>query len=211
MNLKTIAPRLVTIAATGALLVGGTMAYFSDEGTSSGNVFSAGTLDLKLDDKDTAGEFSDDVTASLEFSNMSPGNSQTGFVSLHNDGSLPIAEVLLGATQPATNDNDGNDLVLSSNLSDVLNLTVATDTTSDCVETVEEGDQVVDYTQLSGFSTLTALVNVDYDSLPGLPDSTRDYYLCVMATMDPDAGNAYQGDSVTVSLVFTAHQVTTQP
>jgi predicted ribosomally synthesized peptide with SipW-like signal peptide len=40
---------MVTILAAGALIVGATYAFFSDTETSTGNVFAAGELDLKID------------------------------------------------------------------------------------------------------------------------------------------------------------------
>ena len=48
MNKKLIIS-LATIAAVAAIAVGGTIAYFSDTETSTGNTFTAGTLDLLID------------------------------------------------------------------------------------------------------------------------------------------------------------------
>jgi len=50
--MKKIAMSLMTIAAVVALSVGATGAYFSDVETSTGNTFSAGTLDLNVDGKE---------------------------------------------------------------------------------------------------------------------------------------------------------------
>jgi predicted ribosomally synthesized peptide with SipW-like signal peptide len=49
MDKKKIISSLITIGAAGALLVGATFAFFSDNETSTGNTFTAGTLDLKVD------------------------------------------------------------------------------------------------------------------------------------------------------------------
>ena len=60
----------------------GTRAYFSDTGTSSGNILTAGTLDLKTDDVDG-------VSQTLLATNMRPGDimgSET--IILANSGSL---------------------------------------------------------------------------------------------------------------------------
>ena len=49
MDKKKIVSSLVTISAAGALLIGATFAFFSDNETSTGNTFTAGSLDLKVD------------------------------------------------------------------------------------------------------------------------------------------------------------------
>lgn len=186
-----------------ALMGGATFAFFSDQGTSTNNVFAAGNLDLKLDDSNE-GVFVDNVTASLGGPGMAPGTFNTGFVSLHNNGSVAIAEVELGATQTLTSDNG-----TPSNLSDVLNLTVKTGTNNIC--TAGDIDRTPAMTLALGNNsaplTLTELVNQDYDALPGLGS---DYFLCVTATMDSGASNAYQGDSVTIDFTFTANQDVSQ-
>jgi len=40
---------IAAVAFVGALVVGATIAYFSDTETSSGNIFTAGNIDLKVD------------------------------------------------------------------------------------------------------------------------------------------------------------------
>ena len=47
---KRILISLSVIGAVAAFAIGGTIAYFSDVETSTGNTFSAGTLDLKIRD-----------------------------------------------------------------------------------------------------------------------------------------------------------------
>src|SRR4030042_6608796 len=70
-----------TIAAAGALIIGATFAYFSDVGTSSGNTFGAGTLDLQLDDSDET-SFVDNVTATFNVTDMAPGTKAAQEISL---------------------------------------------------------------------------------------------------------------------------------
>ncbi len=45
---------LVMIAAVGAIVIGATGAYFSDTEVSSGNTFTAGTLDLNINEDNIA-------------------------------------------------------------------------------------------------------------------------------------------------------------
>ena len=79
MNVKVLASLLV-IGIVGAMLGAGTFAAFSDEETSSANVFTAGTLDISLG------------IASLDaaINNMVPGETRAITVVATNDGSLPL-------------------------------------------------------------------------------------------------------------------------
>jgi predicted ribosomally synthesized peptide with SipW-like signal peptide len=65
-------------------LVGGAFAYFDDTETSYGNTFTAGTLDLKVDNQD------DNNVVSINLGNMKPGD-DTGYYKwcLKNAGSMP--------------------------------------------------------------------------------------------------------------------------
>lgn len=201
---KKIALSAISILSALVLMGAATFAFFSNQGSSTGNIFAAGTLDLQLDDENE--QFIDDVSASITGSDMAPGDSTSGFISLHNNGSLSISDVVLGATQ--TNNTNGGD---GSDLADVLNLTVKTNPDDNtCPD--EDGD-TADLTGTIASAignsslplTLTELVNEDYDALPGLTPGSS-YFLCVTATLDSDAGNEYQGDSKTVNFDFTANQ-----
>jgi len=81
--MKKIIMSLAMIAAAGALVVGATGAYFSDTEESTGNTFSAGTLDLSIPEAGNPQEFP------VSFTNMMPGE-WTGKKSLElkNTGSL---------------------------------------------------------------------------------------------------------------------------
>ncbi len=200
ININTkILLSIASIMAAAALIVGATFAFFSDEETSSNNIFAAGDLDLQLDDEDES--FTDGVTASIGGSDLAPGDTVEGFISLHNDGSVDAAEVILGANQTA-NDNNGD----GSDLADVLELTIGTDTDSDCEDPT---DLTADIAAAIGDTNapllLIELVNADYNALSGLT-AGETYYLCITATLDEDAGNVYQGDSKTIEFVFTANQ-----
>jgi predicted ribosomally synthesized peptide with SipW-like signal peptide len=64
-----------------AMVAGGTFAYFQDTETSTGNSFTAGTLDLKLDGGDIN-------VVKFTVTNANPGESGHNFWTLHNAGSL---------------------------------------------------------------------------------------------------------------------------
>lgn len=199
---KKIAFSTMSILSALALMGGATFAFFTNAGTSSNNIFASGTLDLQLDDEDE--QFTDSVTGSIGGENMAPGDSVNGFISLHNNGSIDIGEVLFGATKTGFVDNGGG------NLEDVLNLTIGTDSASNC-ESPDDLTTTIDTAIGGGDGTLTLaeIIASDYDALVGLtaPVSAGDtYFLCMDAELDGDAGNIYQGDSVTVSFDFTAKQ-----
>jgi len=69
---------IFVIGAGSAAVGSGTLAYFSDTETSSGNSITSGTLDLTLDP----------TTTFLNKSNIKPGDSGTSTVELANKGSI---------------------------------------------------------------------------------------------------------------------------
>lgn len=79
--MKKILISLAIIGAVSAIVAGGTIAYFSDTETSTGNTFTAGTLDLKLN----AGDAN---VVMFNVSNLVPGQSGGAEVTLNNAGSI---------------------------------------------------------------------------------------------------------------------------
>ena len=65
--MKRILISLMSIALVGALVGGGIYAYFSDTETSTGNTFTAGTLDLEVDNENPW------TSTAVTASNMEPG------------------------------------------------------------------------------------------------------------------------------------------
>jgi spore coat-associated protein N len=89
---------VIGVAAGGA--GAGTMAYFQDTESSTGNTIDAGTLDLKLSDGD---EFTEDgVSGTWTISNAKPGDSVTSEVVLTNAGSLEADHVEFGVSVDET-------------------------------------------------------------------------------------------------------------
>jgi len=78
-------------------LVGGAFAYFDDTETSTGNTFTAGTLDLKVN--------GGDVFVPYSVGNLKPGESRgTDTYSIYNAGSLP-GVLSFKVTNVTTNEN----------------------------------------------------------------------------------------------------------
>ena len=80
--MKKIIISLAMVAVIGAVAIGGTIAYFSDTETSTGNTFTAGTIDLKVD--------GDNVLIPYSVDNLKPGESRgTPTYTITNTGTLP--------------------------------------------------------------------------------------------------------------------------
>lgn len=203
MNTR-IALSSLSIMAALALMGGAAFAFFSGTASSTNNIFAAGTLGLQLDDLNESTP-SATVSASFGGSNLVPGATVSGFLSLHNSGSIDIAEIKLGANQ-TNNSNNGD----GSNLADVLDLTVKVGDDNSCVTNATNLTTAIN-TALGGGGplTLTKLNVTDYDSLPGL-NVGPDRYLCMAFTMESTAGNPYQGDSITEDFILEAHQNVSQ-
>ena len=186
---KKIALSAMSILASLALLGGATFAFFSSAGTSTDNVFGTGTLTLLLDDVDDTTPAAT-IDASFGDSSMAPGETTSGFISMHNDGSIDIVEVNLGATETVSSTPD---------LAEKLNITSAEiDTVSTC------DDDPVDVS--SSFTTLAALNSADFD----LPSSDiaagATKYLCMTFELDEGTDDTYQGKSITETFTFIGHQ-----
>ncbi len=112
-----IAISLASIAAAGALVVGGTFAFFSDSSSSNGNLFRSGVLDLNVADNSEG--FGDNVSASFVTpENWAPGQTHIDFICFKNNGSVDIEQVLFALT--STNASDPgitlDDFVYVSNI-----------------------------------------------------------------------------------------------
>jgi len=86
MNTR-ILTSMLTIVAVVAAVGATTYALFSDSQTSSGNTFTAGSLDLALTDASENG--TDDETATWIFGNIAPGGSGGATLTVNNNGTLP--------------------------------------------------------------------------------------------------------------------------
>jgi len=115
--MNKIIKSLSVIAFVAAIALAGTGAYFSDSETSTGNTFTAGAIDLKIDNEsyvtDSNGELVaspntswelDDLTGQLffNFSDLKPGDIGEDTISLHVDSN----DAYLCAAVRITDDSD---------------------------------------------------------------------------------------------------------
>lgn len=122
---------LIMIAVVVGVMAGGAFAYFSDTETSTGNTFSAGTLDLVVNDENPwAG-------AEFSLSNLVPGSAGYQDIELSNLGSIP-GVVDFAITNLANDENDvwepeaaDGDTGAPGELGQYLSLTITADLDSD--------------------------------------------------------------------------------
>jgi len=81
--MKKIAISLGIIGVVGAIVIGGTIAYFSDTETSTGNTFSTGVIDIDINDQNP-------WTKSWNITDMKP--CETGYITfnINNPGKNPV-------------------------------------------------------------------------------------------------------------------------
>jgi len=91
---KNILINLSIIGVVAAIAIGGTVAYFSDTETSSGNTFTAGAIDLKIDNTsyyngelnpDTTWGYEDSIGLFFNFHDLKPGDWGEDTISVHVD------------------------------------------------------------------------------------------------------------------------------
>ena len=80
--MKKILIGLSVIAAVAAIVVGGTIAYFSDTETSAGNTISSGTVDINIDGNNP-------WEGTYQMENMEPGDSKDIAFNIKNVGTYP--------------------------------------------------------------------------------------------------------------------------
>jgi predicted ribosomally synthesized peptide with SipW-like signal peptide len=88
MNTKGVLMGVLAIGLVAILLGVGTVAYFSDTETSSGNTFTAGTLDLAVKGPNDADFQNPNTSPDFQLGPLAPGQSGTITYTLKNVGSL---------------------------------------------------------------------------------------------------------------------------
>src|SRR3989344_2886761 len=136
--MKKILLSLSVLVFVGAVVVGGTSAFFSDEETSTGNTFTAGEIDLKVDNTSYYnGEFNPSTSWELvdltvekffDFGDLKPCDWGEDTISLHvgSNDSWVCGEVTLtsdddnGITEPEGEDGDITDGAGNGELADAV-------------------------------------------------------------------------------------------
>lgn len=214
--MKKILIALIVLMVVVSLVGTGTRAWFSDTEQSTGNVFSAGTLDLKLSDPDQTDL--DGVTVSWIGSNLAPGGAVvSGWVDLKNTGSLAahhleisFANTISNVVTPAEIGAD------DTNISDSMKVTAMSYGTTNLLAItggvfnnsyLEAAD-----TNNSDTITLDELNGFTIDNLTEVPapngNSVKRFSMSVQ--LDSTTGNGNQGDSLTTVITFALNQDSSQ-
>ncbi|RPF43055.1 camelysin [Thermodesulfitimonas autotrophica] len=188
--------RKILIALLGVLLVAalagaGTFAYFSDTETSTGNSFTAGTLDLGLANAAGLDPTGSTSATWVSPSNWAPGQTVDASIYVNNEGTIGASRTTVTFTYSATEGTPSSVDAGSSLIGDAI---VAT--------TVELDGVTVTGLQGKTLSQLQALGAYDLGSLP----ANTEKKLHIVWTLDPNADNGVQGDSANVTLSFKASQ-----
>lgn len=191
LNRRRVLGGLATIGVASAGAGAGTMAYFSDTESSTGNTVSAGTLDLKADGGDSA-------VTTVNISDVAPGDSGGGSTTLKNSGTISgSVDLNFGSATNSEGDNPESegDTASPGDLGDVLEVEVYVGST------LVRGDytasppptfnQVFDGTEDDSNVALSAGGSKDLTINWQLPSS---------------AGNDIQGDSVSGDITVELNQ-----
>jgi predicted ribosomally synthesized peptide with SipW-like signal peptide len=179
-------PVRAALALGTVLCVGvtGTLAYWSDEVQVSGTEISTGTLDLTVNGADPFTAFT-----TLSLTNMVPGNTTAGVLTVRNAGTVPLkyyADAAAGGT-----------------LGSALTVKVSGDAattgsapTKTCAGSALAGTG-------SGFTSNLVGTNANQRSLAVGASET----LCIQATLPTTAPSALQTQTTNVTLTFNSTQV----
>lgn len=195
---------LVTIAAVAVVAVGATGAYFSDTETSTGNSFTAGTLDLNVDGANTN-------VVKFNLSNLKPGSQPTGSYTLSNVGSingyLDIHNIAVTDTENSCTEPEvsAGDVTCTDpgagELSSVLGLTMYWDNDGDGYYSV--GDVYV-------YNGMANGVAANYDANKQVNTGSNAKLMVVLNWWSTANDNLAQNDSMQLDMTFELAQTTAQ-
>jgi predicted ribosomally synthesized peptide with SipW-like signal peptide len=223
MDKKILASMLI-IAVASTLLGAGTVAYFSNTETSTGNTFTAGTLDLKLS-HDSNGPWTDGVTGTWTLSNMMPGDeTPTASVFFKNLGSITSTTMEITCSYTVTeetprteSDTDPNTDAHPDEMAKYMVITYIHYRNDhldiDCLTGSDRGGPVNEDWKISNTDSdgRITLYDLKQDPLVNLPSPdmqppTKITQLDMRIKFDEDAGNDFQGDTFNLTMIFTLKQ-----
>lgn len=209
MKAKKALISVIVIGLVAMTAGAGTFAYFSDTETSTGNTFTAGTLDLKIRDSQGWGD-SGAADAEWTLTDMKPGDSISGTIGLKNIGSIEADHLDIACSyvidDPEGPESDTQENTPADYMADYMILVdmeyVHDGSITDCLSllTDNDGDGI----------DLLELKQQGLDDLSPAPDGVGDERLTMWLKFSEDAGNDFQGDTLTVTLTFTLNQHSSQ-
>jgi predicted ribosomally synthesized peptide with SipW-like signal peptide len=170
----------------------GTWAYFSDVETSSGNVFAAGTLDLKTDDVDG-------VSQTLLTSNMMPGDivgPET--IILKNSGSLAGSSLDLSFSYLESDSSPNPSDMSADDTAGIIELITLNYDSASLLGSVSDSNT-------NGYKDVYDLSLADLSGLDGIVSlATKDFEIAVQ--LRSDASKNFQADGIDMTMTFILNQ-----
>lgn len=179
---------LASVRARAALSLGvvlavgstGTFAYWTDDVTVRGTSFTAGTLDLQVNDLNTVTAYT-----TLNLTTMVPGNSMAGTLVIRNNGNVPLKYT--GAT--AATNTDGKNLAGNLTARVTLGAVSGTSPAMTCGGTLVAG---------GGTTTIATLTTPKRELAPNTTET-----ICVEVTLPAGAPSTVQAGKTDVTFTFT--------
>lgn len=188
------------IAAVAAIVFGITTAFFSDTEQSTGNTFTAGTLNLKIGSEDP-------TTWSYSAGDIKPGDEDIEFVSIQNTGSIDgylqitFANLLdddVSCNEPE-GEAEGGDCGTDGELAENLDILIYIDENSD--EDFDLGGDVLVYQ-----GKAKGILQGDLFNYPLPAGTLKQDEFVLERKLDASVGNIVQTDSVQFDIVFELTQ-----
>lgn len=190
---KKVLGLVIVLLLIAGMSVIGTWAFFTEVEASSGNVFTAGTLDLKTDDQDG-------VSQTMVATDIKPGDIVgPEIIVLKNVGSLASSNIDISFSY-IENDFDSNPADMS-----------ADDTASFFIVTILEYDEAdiltkVDDHNSNGYIDIFDLAATsNLAGLPGIDSgATKNFKIAVQ--LSGDVTGQYQSDGIDITMTFSLKQ-----
>jgi predicted ribosomally synthesized peptide with SipW-like signal peptide len=191
----------MTIVLVCILIGGSVYAYFSDTETSTGNTFTAGTVDLNLDGGNTN-------VVKFTVGDVKPGDNGTGTWTVTNagsiDGYLDLENVSVTEGTGATTDPELVDEPTHADTTQLGNYLMV----HIFVDTNDNGSWDTGEADIFGTNASPAAINTiagSYDLSLSLTQGSTDYITLVWS-VPISADNRIQGDNVTLDITFELQQ-----
>jgi predicted ribosomally synthesized peptide with SipW-like signal peptide len=212
------------VVALGVGIVGSSLAYFTDVETSSGNTFSAGTLDLQIRDNGTwdPDPWGDGVDMTWVMDNMVPGGSSvTNHVFLRNFGSIQDGHVEISFSHEIDEDanpvdSDTNPVSQPGDLAkwlEIDSMSYAPNNLKTDIKSTQgwdvNGNGWLDLDDVARSPNIIA-DNGPLDDLVSPDDVGGEASFSMSLFFRPEATNDIQGDILITTVTFTLNQDASQ-
>lgn len=178
----------VALGAVLAIATTGTYAYWTDSVPVSGVTITTGTLDLKVNNADSTTTYD-----ALSLSNMMPGNTTAGVLTVRNAGTVPLTYY----ANAAASNGDGKG----------LGAALVVKVTGDGSVSGSGSSRTCAGSALSNTGTAFGTSLVGTSAQPRQLAVGASETLCVQAALPASAASSLQGATTNVSFTFNASQV----